>query len=340
MITLEDIRRKARAALPDAVFQQYGDSPTIKSYTDWSAFEAAMDLPVSSGGVSGARPVDALASISFDPSVSRMLAYHFSNLPSFFLASSDSLVLSSDRDRFALQHVLFCVRENGTIRIDDLAEGGPKSATIDVLVHPGVTASLLLRVSGNHPQHVHVRYHLGNGSSLDVSSVVIAQNAHVHHEFFLNGARASLCYSGASVRGRSDVITDAYIRGSDNFARISHALFSADGDFLVHRGVIRVERQSSGADVDMDSAFYTIGGLAVNVPMLEVLTSDVSRASHRARDLALDPERLFYIQTRGLSLSAAEELYVSSIMRSFAGDLAAEDFVKAAIRSFAGSLQR
>ncbi len=340
MIRLDDIRKRAQAALPNTAFQPHGDSPTIKSYTDWSAFEKAMSLPVSYGVFSGVNPTDVLASISFDPAANRMLAHHFANIISFFLADSDHITLSSEKDHFALQHVLLCVRNDGTIRIDDLAESGPKSATIDVLVHPGVSSSLLLRVSGDFPQHLHIRYHLGDSSSVDVSSVVIGKNAHVHHEFFLNGSGASVRYRGASIRGRSDVVTDAFVRGSDNFARVSHALFSAKSDFLVHRGVIRVERQSSGANVDMDSAFYTVGGLAVNVPMLEVLTSDVSRASHRARDLALDSERLFYLQTRGLSLSSAEELYVSSIMRSFAGDLATRDFVKDAIRSFAESLQR
>jgi len=65
----------------------------------------------------------------------------------------------------------------------------------------------------------------------------------------------------------------------------------------------------------MDSGFYTIGGLAVNVPMLEVLTS-------------------------GLSLASAEELYVSSIMERFAGNLADEETVQKAIRSFAESLSQ
>lgn len=338
MIRIEDIREKARKILPHTVFQPYGDSPTIKSYTDWRAFEKAMFSPPSSGMVSGASTTSVLASFSFDPAANRMLAYHFANMPIFYLAGSDSLVLSSEDAHFSLQHVLICVRDDKTIRIDDLAENGPKSATIDVLVRPGVTASILLRASGDHPQHLHLRYHLGNESSLDVSSVVIGQNAHVHHEFFLNGSRASIQYRGASIRGRSDVITDAFVRGSDDFARVSHALFSAEGDFLVHRGVIRVERQSSGADVDMDSAFYTIGGLAVNVPMLEVFTSNVVRASHRARDLALDSERLFYLQTRGLSLASAEELYVSSIMGRFAGALSEEERVQSAIKSFAGSL--
>ena len=340
MIRIADVRKRAVEAIPDVAFQPHGDSPTIKSYTDWNVFNEAMSLPVSSGSVSGASPTDVLASFSFDPSANRMLAYHFANLPSFFMSDSDHIVLASNGDAFSLQHVLICAREKRTVRIDDIAENGPKSTTIDVLVRPDVSVSILLRVSGNHPQHLHVRYHLGNGSSLDVSSVVIGQNAHVHHEFFVNGSGASVTYRGASIRGRSDVITDVFISGDSDFARVSHGLFSAESDFLVHRGVIRVERRSSGADVDMDSAFYTTGGLAVNVPMLEVLTSDVTRASHRARDLALDEDRMFYLRTRGLSPASAEELYVSSIMRRFAGDLAEEEFVQRAIKSFAESLPR
>jgi len=340
MIRVEDVRKRAARVLPETSFQRYGDSPTIRSYTDWPALEDAMRLPVSSGSVSGVVRRDTLTSFSFDPSQNRMLAYHFANLPAAFVANDDTVVLRSEADMFALQHVLFCVNGERNITIRDLASDGPKSTTLDVLVHPGASLQMKILVSGDFPQYLHVRYHLGNDSTLSVQSVVLGKNAHAHHEFFLNGSSSSLHYAGASIRGRSDVITDAFVRGSNNTVRLSHALFSAEGDFLVHRGVIRVDRTSTGTDADMDSAFYTTGGLAVSVPTLEVLTDDVRRASHCSRDLSLGEEQMLYLQTRGLSESEILDLYVSSLLEHYAGELKDEEIVRYAIRSFSESIQR
>ena len=340
MIRVEDIRKRAASVLPETGFQRYGDSPTIRSYTDWSAFEDAMRLSVSSGFVSGVVRRDTLTSFSFDPSQNRMLAYHFANLPAAFIANDDTVVLRSEADVFALQHVLFCVNGEENITIHDFASDGPKSTTLDVLVHPGASLRLKILVSGAFPQYLHARYHLGSGSTLSIQSVVLSGNARVHHEFFLNGSSSSLRYTGASIRGRSDVITDAFVRGSNNTARLSHALFSAEGDFLVHRGVIRVERTSTGTDADMDSAFYTTGGLAVSVPTLEVLTDDVRRASHRSRDLSLGEEQMLYLRARGLSESEILDLYVSSLLEHYAGNLKDEKTVRSAIRAFSESIRR
>ncbi len=338
MISLEDIRRRAANVLPSTVFQRYGDSPTIRSYTDWSVFEDAFKLPPSAGAVSGADPVDVLPSFSFDPSASRMLAHHFANLLSAFSANGGTITLRSDRGALTLQHVILCVHGDKAVNLRDVAGDGPKSATVDVLVSPGAALNLRLALFGEHPQYLHLRYHLGDRSRVSVRAAVVGNNAHVHHEFFLNGAKSVLRYTGASLRGRSDVITDVYVRGREDFAHVSHALFSAPSDFLVHRGLLRVDRGSSMADADMDSAFYTTGGLAISVPALEVLTDNVVRASHRSRDLSLGDEQVFYLRSRGLSGADVLDVYVSSLLEHYLGDLVSDGAVRSAVRSFSESI--
>ncbi|MDN5358527.1 MAG: hypothetical protein PWP76_370 [Candidatus Diapherotrites archaeon] len=340
MISIEKIRERAKKALPKTSFQPYGDSPTVKSYTDWSAFENAFSLPASSGKVSGATATDKLTSFSFQPEENRMLAYHFSHLPGAFVADSDTIILESERNSLALQHVLFCLDGDRNVHIEDLASTGPKSATLDMLVRPGAHVNLSVFISGQHSQYLHIRYHLGDSSELSVNSAVLGINTHVHHEFFLNGSGSRVSYSGASIRGRSDLITNAFVSGNDNVIRIAHAVFSAPDDFVVHRGAIRVARTSSGTDADMDSAFYTTGGLAVSAPMLEVLTDNVIRASHRSRDLSLSDEQILYLQTRGLPASEALSVYVEKLIEQYVGNLASDERVISAIKSFSESLPR
>ncbi|NPA77095.1 MAG: hypothetical protein GXN93_05070 [Candidatus Diapherotrites archaeon] len=340
MIRLDDVRERARAVLPSTAYQPYSDSPTIRSYTNWDAFEDAFSADHwTVGRVSGATPTDAIPSLSFDPSSNRALAHHFARLPSFHLwDGSDTVALEASGNHTA-QHVVFCIREDASILLKDIAPYS-KSATLDVLVRPGVSADLSLLVQGAAVQYVHLRVHLGASSSFSSRLAVVGKNTHVHYEVFLNGEGASVDVSGGSVGGRSDVITDVFTRSSNNRAYVRHVLFSAPGDFLVHRGVIRVERGAVAADVDMDSAFLTTGGLAVSVPQLEILTDDVSHAAHRSRDLSPSSEQLFYAQTRGVRSAEFMQMYVDSILRSRVGSLADEDIVISAIKSFSESLPR
>ncbi len=339
MISLDDLRRRAADALPHALFQPYGDSPTIRSYTDWSVFEKLFGLPPAEPEVSGATTSNSIPSVSFDPAAHRMLAFHFSRLQAFHVVGGSELYVRSIPDYFSHAHALLCVRDDRELFLDFSAADGPASLTLDVLVRPGAHVDLNILVRGVHPQFLHARYNLGGDTSISIRSAVLGQNAHVHHEFFQNGEGSRVDYSGASIGGRSDVVTDAAVYGVGSFNRTAHAVFSAPGDFVVHRGVLRVLRSATGADVDMDSAFLTTGGLAASVPMLEVLTGNVRRASHRSRDLSMGDEQIFYLQSRGLSPSEAVELYVAEIVKERLGDrLFSSDSVVRAVRSFSESL--
>lgn len=341
MIRIDDVRKAALSALPDTVYQPYGDSPTVRAYTDWSMFEGAFSRGgVSPGTVKGARPAGAVPSFSFDPGSNRALAHHFSKLPSFLLWDGSGYVLSGSSRAHTTQHFFFCVEKGSEVLLEDLADTSSKSLTADVFVRPGASLRLQHIVRGSHPQYTHLRVHLGAGASLSVNLAVIGSNAHVRYEVFLNGPSASFELSGASITGRSDVITDAFVRSESNTASVRYLLLSSPGDFLVHRGVLRVEHRSSMALVDMDSAFLTAGGFVAAVPQLEVLTDDVRGASHRARDIGLDDERVFYLLSRGLGVEEAVEMYLKDVVGDLLGELAGEETVVSALRSFSGSYPR
>ena len=46
------------------------------------------------------------------------------------------------------------------------------------------------------------------------------------------------------------------------------------------------------------------------IPVLEILTNDVARCGHGATAGALDPDEMFYIQSRGMPRLEAEQLLV------------------------------
>lgn len=339
MIHIDDVRRNAVSALPRTVYQSYGDSPTIKAYTNWSIFEDALSRDdYSIGEVIGAHPVDAIPSLTFDPASNRALAHHFSKLPSFLLWDGSEHVLSRSSQTHAAQHIIFCIQEDSSVFLEDIADLSSKSLTVDVLVRPGVSLRLEHLVRGNHPQYTHIRIHLGKGSSFSGNLAVIGSNIHVHYEAFLNGHFASFALSGASITGRSDVITDAFARSESNTASVRHLLLSSPGDFLVHRGVLRVENQSSGALVDMDSAFLATGGFVAAVPQLEVLTDNVRGASHRARDLGLGEEQVFYMLSRGLRADEIMDVYVTGLVENLLGKLGKNENIRSAIKLFSESL--
>ncbi|HET8567744.1 MAG TPA: SufD family Fe-S cluster assembly protein [Candidatus Limnocylindria bacterium] len=80
----------------------------------------------------------------------------------------------------------------------------------------------------------------------------------------------------------------------------------------VFYGVIRVEATSSGTGSYQECRNMLLSDKAGAdpIPVLEILTNDVARCGHGATAGAIDDAELFYVMTRGLDRSAAEQLLV------------------------------
>ena len=59
------------------------------------------------------------------------------------------------------------------------------------------------------------------------------------------------------------------------------------------------------------------------VPSLEILENEVS-AGHGAVVKSIDPEEIFYLRSRGISLEKANELLISGFLNSFGVELPKE----------------
>lgn len=82
-----------------------------------------------------------------------------------------------------------------------------------------------------------------------------------------------------------------------------------------YTGMVRIGKQARGCDATQESRNLLLskGAKADADPRLEILNSDVVRATHGASVGPLDQEMLYYVMTRGLSRADAERL----LLRAF-----------------------
>ena len=79
----------------------------------------------------------------------------------------------------------------------------------------------------------------------------------------------------------------------------------------VYAGMIRVEKEAKRADAYQANRNLLLSdhAKATSIPMLEILNNDV-RCTHGATVAPLDPEHLFYLQSRAIPRPAAERMIV------------------------------
>jgi Fe-S cluster assembly protein SufD len=87
----------------------------------------------------------------------------------------------------------------------------------------------------------------------------------------------------------------------------------------VYYGVTRVGNEARNADANQENRNLLLSGRAKadSDPVLEILTSNVIRASHGATAGPVDRDQLYYLETRGIAPKEAEALLV----RGFLGEV-------------------
>ena len=85
-----------------------------------------------------------------------------------------------------------------------------------------------------------------------------------------------------------------------------------EGGRTVYRGVIRIAQHAQRSDAYQANRNLMLGdnAKAESIPALEIIANDV-RCTHGATVGKIDPEQLFYLQSRGLSRAEAKKLLVN-----------------------------
>ncbi len=335
MISVEEIRERAKQILPQTVYRQYADSPTIREYTRWDVFDAAFSAPAGDVSLEGLAPARAVPHFSFNPAEHRALARHFSVLRGAYIPVSGRISTDA-RSGHAAIHVFYCAAKDGVLWIDDLATMGSKSVTYDVFVRDGVSIRLVHVLRSEHPHYVRLRLHAGPSSSVELALAAEGGEAHVHYEVFAeHGAKALV--TSLLLGGRVDLIVDG-VAGRSSVIRSSSFLLSDGGSFLVSRGLMRVPTGAVDAEASTDVAYLSSGGLAIAVPELSVDEPAVRAARHGVRNIAPSSEMLFYLASRGISPEDSVRMYLYGILAAaLPEDVLGVDWVRSSISTFSES---
>ena len=198
--------------------------------------------------------------------------------------------------------------------------GGPRLAVPSLEIHAGPGARV--RYVGIHRFAEDV-WEIGQQHTVSARDSVLAS-----FNVVVGGARVKLGVSsevrgdGAEVKLYGLVAGNAHqLIDVNTFQRLDGKGSTSDSLYLsalydhakaVNYGVIRVEPTSSGTGSYQECRNMLLSDKAAAdpIPVLEILTNDVARCGHGATAGALDPDEMFYVQTRGLPRLEAEQLLV------------------------------
>ncbi|MFA4936747.1 MAG: SufD family Fe-S cluster assembly protein [Patescibacteria group bacterium] len=111
-------------------------------------------------------------------------------------------------------------------------------------------------------------------------------------------------------------VTKVEHRAPATFARVSHKRVQIDKSQTINYGMIKVDKKADKTDTLLSDRTLLLGknSSAEFVPSLEILTSNV-KASHQASCGQISNQDIFYLQSRGLSISQAQKLIISGFIK-------------------------
>lgn len=340
MITLKRLQRLD--------YQKYGDSPTIKSYTNWKLFEENSPLRLPTRAEAGEIEIPYHLAFSgngvfnnlpdgteiqkgktlnlSNPEESRILGFHFYALNEpYYIKITKTLrrpliiVSHLSEEAFISHHLAIEVEEDveANLIIYDMSEKGTKSFVVEV---EAKNSKLNILTVGKHRalSHYLLRASLGENSEMNVTTVVKGgKMSHHREDYSLEGNESRLFLRGipVSLNSAIDYITNVIQYGEKSINETNVFGFSHKRGWTVHRGVGKVFDGAKGSLSRVVSHILIMGkgSVGVSVPMLEVDTSDIEEASHSATVSQFDEDALFYLRSRGLTDEEALGLFIHGI---------------------------
>ncbi|HEY9288646.1 MAG TPA: Fe-S cluster assembly protein SufD, partial [Candidatus Dormibacteraeota bacterium] len=178
----------------------------------------------------------------------------------------------------------------------------------------------LQRWSSKTWQFANQRFHLGRDSHLKLVDVVLGGHfSRLRVEAVLEGAGSSADLRGLFF-GSGDQAFD-FRTLQDHIApqTTSDLLFKGalrDLARSVYVGVVRVEAEARGSSSNQANRNLLLSekAKATSEPILEILNNDILRCSHGATVGPVDPEHLFYLESRGIPRAVAERMLVQGFL--------------------------
>ncbi|WEV44792.1 Fe-S cluster assembly protein SufD [Streptococcaceae bacterium ESL0687] len=243
---------------------------------------------------------------------------------------------TNDRD---FRHVLIVAGENSKFsyleRFQEALEGqGPKTAAnivVEVIAEAGaqVKFSAIDQLGANYTSYMNRRGHLERDASIDWAIGVMNEGnvvADFDSDLMGDGSHARIkavaVSSGKQIQGIDTRVTNY---GKNSVGHILQHGVILEAGTLTFNGIGHIIRGAKGADAQQESRVLMLSDKARSDanPILLIDENDVT-AGHAASIGQVDPEDMYYLQSRGLDVDTAERL----VIRGFLGSVITEIPIK------------
>ncbi len=171
------------------------------------------------------------------------------------------------------------------------------------------------------PLHGNVVVEVGAGAQFTLSVVAKVEHKHVFESLVRLTGEGSRAHAQVAVVGTGDSETELSLSlehvAKSTFGRMVVRRVQSGNSFSTLRGMLKVAAGAHGTDTYLSDKALLLGekARAESNPGLEILADDV-RASHGATVGQLSPDELFYVRSRGLTETLAQELLVQAFLSS------------------------
>lgn len=225
-------------------------------------------------------------------------------------------------------------------------DGGPGRIAVPHLeVHLGAGARLryigIRRLGADVWDLGFQRFASGRDSDLAAFDVLVGgRRSKIGVDSDIRGDGAQVRLYGLLAAGDEQRIDVNTFQKVDGRASSSDVLFLSalyDAAHAVTYGVIRVEPSSKGTGSyqEFRSMLLSDKAGADPIPVLEILTNDVTRCGHAATAGSIDENELFYVMSRGFDRRGAEELLVRGFFQRVLDRLEDESVRQRALHALA-----
>jgi len=169
-------------------------------------------------------------------------------------------------------------------------------------------------------QFANQRFHLDRDSHLNMVDVALGgRMARLQVEAILEGPGSSAELKGLFFGTGDQAFDFRTLQDHVGPHTTSDLLFKGalrDRAKSVYVGVVRVEPEARGSSSNQANRNLLLSekAKATSEPILEILNNDILRCSHGATVGPVDPEHLFYLESRGIPHSVAERMLVQGFL--------------------------
>ncbi|EWG06990.1 MAG: FeS assembly protein SufD [Candidatus Aramenus sulfurataquae] len=324
-------------------YQVINDSPTLKHYTNWNAFDslslevregkrkAEIEPPlkdyklilVANNVIEGAETLDSPGNAGISPKEHKLVALNLALSKKVKIDRPGRYLIYHyvDEDVYSPINVEVEAKED-VFEVVYYAEGygrAMQSSTIYIDVGKNAAVNFSLIVKGENSSNAFSYSKARVEGSINTSIFVAgAANAHVQYKSFLQ-ANSSASFNAKALGTRDnniDVVTDVIHEGARSVSNGVMKSIAANNSLSVIRGDARIEENALDSSTSIIGRALMLGrdAKAVVAPMLEVRTGRVVTAKHSASISRVNEDLLFYLQNRGFDRKTAEGLLIRGFL--------------------------